>query len=157
MSQVAAPPVPRWAVITTFLLSLAGLGVATYLTIAHYVGTQVLACSANALVNCEAVTTSAQSHFLGMPVSVLGLGNFLVLSTLCSPWAWKSTNTLVHRARVALILVSIAMVAWLVTAEIAIIGKICLWCTAVHLITFALVLVLTRLTREQTGWTPASE
>ena len=157
MSQVVAPPVPRWAVISTFLLSLAGLGVATYLTIAHYVGTQVLACSANSLVNCEAVTTSAQSHFLGMPVAVLGLGNFIVLTALCSPWAWKSTNTLIHRARVGLILISIAMVIWLVTAEIAIIGKLCLWCTAVHVITFALVLVLTRLNREQTGWTPVSE
>ncbi len=157
MSQVVAPPVPRWAVISTFLLSLAGLGISTYLTIVHYVGTAALACPANSFANCEKVTTSAQSHFLGMPVSVLGLGNFIVLTALCSPWAWKSTNTLIHRARVGLIVVSIAMVAWLVTAELAIIGAICLWCTAVHVITFAMVLVLTRLNREQTGWTPVSE
>ena len=79
MSPVA---VPRWAVMSTGILSLCGVGISTYLTIAHFVGTQILACSDNALVNCTAVTTSKQSYFLGMPVAVLGLAFYLVMFCL---------------------------------------------------------------------------
>ena len=52
-------------------LSLVALAAATYLTVAHYTSPKVLACSASGRVNCEAVTTSAQSTFLGIPVAVL--------------------------------------------------------------------------------------
>jgi len=43
-------------------------------------------------------------------------------------------------------------VLWLITAEIVIIGHVCLYCTAVHVITFVLLLVLTRVSPQQLGW-----
>jgi len=45
-----------------------------------------------------------------------------------------------------------AFVLWLIAAEVLIIGNICLWCTAVHLVTFTLLVVLTRVAPRQLGW-----
>jgi uncharacterized membrane protein len=42
-------------------------------------------------------------------------------------------------------------VFWLIAAEILIIGHVCLWCTGVHVVMIALVLVLTRATPAQLG------
>ncbi len=145
--------VPRWAVVATWLLSFIGLGISGYLTFTHYAGTQFLACAESGTVNCAAVTTSAQSSFLGMPVAVLGLADYLVMVVINSPWAWRSSVRAVHVARVALVGVSMAFVLWLVAAELLIIDHICLWCTGVHVVTLALLVVVSRVSPTQLGWT----
>jgi uncharacterized membrane protein len=145
--------VPRGAQLTTLLLSLAGLGVSSYLTFTHFAGKQFLACSATGTVDCAAVTTSAQSYFLGVPVAVLGLAQYAVMTALTTPWAWRSRLYALHVARFALAGVAMAFVLWLLGAELLIIDHICLWCTAVHVITFALLVVLTRIAPVQLGWT----
>ena len=53
---------PAWLQWTTWALSLAGLGVSIYLTIAHFNTSVTLACPATSTVNCEKVTTSPQSY-----------------------------------------------------------------------------------------------
>jgi uncharacterized membrane protein len=146
-------PVARWAVVTTFLLSLIGLGLSIYLTIGHFRGAQFLACSDSGVVNCAVVTTSAQSYFLGIPVAVLGLINFVVMVVLTSPWAWRAKNYWVHVARFVLVLAGMAFVLWLVSAELLIINHICLYCTGVHIVTFALFVVLVNVSPTQLGWT----
>ncbi|ACU53195.1 Vitamin K epoxide reductase [Acidimicrobium ferrooxidans DSM 10331] len=122
------------------LIALAGLGVATYLTIAHYDTTVTLACPDTGIVNCAKVTTSPESTILGIPVAVLGLGFFLAMGVLSLPFAWR------HRAldavRLALAGVGVVFVLWLVYAEIVKIGSICLWCTSVHVMTLTLFLVV---------------
>ena len=138
----APGPVARWVPVVTLLLSLAGLGVSGYLTFTHFAGTRYLACSATGLVECGVVTTSPQSYILDIPVAVLGLIDFVVLSALMTPGAWRATRDWVHWARLALVTVSMAMVLWLVAAELLIIGHICIWCTAVHVITFALFAIV---------------
>ena len=142
MSNVDAterPAVPGFGIIlATQLLAIAGLGVSIYLTIAHFVGSEILACNPNSVINCEIVTTSAQSRFLGIPVAVLGLGYFIVAVPLYSPWAWWSRFRLIHLARIASAVVGMCFVLWLLFAELTIIHKICLWCTSVHVITFIL-------------------
>jgi len=136
------PDTPHVAVlVTTELLALAGLGISIYLTIAHYVGTEVLACSQNSVINCEVVTTSAQSHFLGLPVSVLGLSFYAVAVALFSPWAWWSDRRLVHLARLVAVGIGMCFVLWLLSAELLIIRKICLWCTGVHIVTLLLFIL----------------
>lgn len=144
-------PVPRWAVITTFLLSLFGLGVSIYLTITHF-QPQLLVCSDNGLINCGVVTTSAQSEILGIPVAILGLVQYTAMSVLNSPWGWRAPWRIVHVGRFALAVVGLAFVLWLIAAELLIIGHICLWCTSVHVVTFALLLVLSRVTPAQLNW-----
>jgi uncharacterized membrane protein len=53
--------------------------------------------------------------------------------------------------RTALALAGLAFVLWLVAAEVLIIGHVCLWCTGVHIVMIALLLVLTRATPAQLG------
>jgi uncharacterized membrane protein len=145
-------PVPRWAIYASWLLSFIGVALAIYLTIAHYHGSKILACPDTGTINCAKVTTSAQSVFLGMPVAVLGLATFVVMVAINSPWAWKSRWYWLHVVRFVLVLGSMAFVLWLVYAEIIIIGNICLYCTGVHLTTFALLIVVTRVVPTQLGW-----
>jgi uncharacterized membrane protein len=49
-------------------------------------------------------------------------------------------------------MVAMCFVLWLVSAELLIIKNICLYCTGVHLVTFALFLVLTHVGPTQLGW-----
>ncbi len=134
----AAVPVPAWVVPVTLLLAVAGLAVAGYLTVEHYTASTTLACPENAVVNCQKVTTSAQSHPFGIPVVLPGLAFFAVLVPLCLPAAWRSGNPLLRRGRLALALAGVAVVFWLVYTELFTLDAICVWCTAVHVITVAL-------------------
>ncbi|HUY42946.1 MAG TPA: vitamin K epoxide reductase family protein [Acidimicrobiales bacterium] len=156
--MIASPyRVPAWARWSSLGLSLIGLALSIYLTIAHYRGSQILACSDQGLVNCAVVTTSAQSRFLGMPVAVLGLANYLVMSALVTPWAWRAPWRFVHLARFALAAIAMVFVLWLVYAEIVVIGHLCMYCTGVHAVTFALLIVLTRVAPRQLGWAENSD
>jgi uncharacterized membrane protein len=131
--------VPLWLQLTTFLLALAGLGVSIYLTIAHFTESTLAGCSeTSGLVNCTKVTTSAESYVFGIPVAVLGLAFFVFAVAIMSPWAWRSNRREVHLARLASVVVGIGFVIYLLYAELFIIGSICLYCTSVHVITFAL-------------------
>lgn len=141
-----------WAIYTTFLLSLVGLALSVYLTNAHFNGAQDLFCSDSGFVNCTKVTTSAQSYFLHIPVSVLGLCGYFVLCVLNSPWGWHRKNYWVHVARFVIMICSMAFVLWLVAAELLIIKNICLYCTGVHVVTFLLFVVMTIVCPAQLGW-----
>jgi uncharacterized membrane protein len=144
--------VPRWAVITSFLLSVLGLAISTYMTVAHFEGAQILTCPTNRVLNCAVVTTSPQSYFLGIPVAILGLGNYVVMTALNSPWGWRATSYWLHVTRLVLAIGSMCFVLWLISAELLIIDHICLWCTAVHVVTFALLIVLLSVSPTQLGW-----
>ena len=144
-------PVARLAVSSTFLLSLLGLGISIYLTITHF-RPMLLVCSSTGTIDCGAVTTSAQSYFLGIPVAMLGLANFVVISALNSPWGWRARSYWIHVARLVLAIAGMVFVLWLLSAELLIIDHICLWCTGVHVVTFALLIVLSRVCPTQLGW-----
>ena len=148
-------PVARWAIITTFVLSLIGLGLSIFLTISHFDNTVIEnACpTGGGTINCLAVTTSAQSYFLGIPVAILGLATYLVMTVLNSPWAWRAKNYWLHVARFVISIVSMLFVFWLLYAELIIINHICEYCTAVHVVTFAMLIVLTIVSPPQLGWT----
>jgi len=139
-----------WRSVVTSLLSLAGVGVAIYLTLAHYTKGITLACPATGAINCEAVTTSSESVVFGIPVAVLGLVYFVPMLALSLPWAWRTSVRLVAGARLAASVVGIGFVFYLVYAELFEIQKICLWCTSVHVLTFALFVVVV------TGWDDAT-
>lgn len=127
-------PVP----LTGSLLALAGLGVSIYLTIAHYGSASVLACPNSGLVNCQKVTTSAESVILGVPVAVLGLVFFVAMVGLNLPRAWRSPDPRVRMARMLLSIAGIGFVLWFLYAEFFLIGSVCLWCSVVHAMAFGL-------------------
>ena len=145
-------PVARWAVATTFLLSLLGLAISIYMTYQHFHGSTYLACSTSGFENCTKVTTSPQSRIIGIPVAVLGVVNYTFMSVLNSPWVWRAKNYWIHVGRFLLSIASMCLVLWLITAELLIIKSICLYCTSVHVITFALLIVLTTVSPAQLGW-----
>ena len=133
--------VARWVVPASLAISLGGVGVSTYLTIAHYTTPKILACSSTGTVNCERVTTSAQSTFLGIPVALLGLVWFVTMTSLCLPAAWRAEIRLVHLVRLGAAIAGVGFALWLVYAELFIIGAICLWCTVAHVLAFGLFVI----------------
>ncbi|HEX9122948.1 MAG TPA: vitamin K epoxide reductase family protein [Actinomycetota bacterium] len=133
MSRVA-----RWVPPVSLSIAVAGIAVSTYLTIAHYAGPDVLACGTGDRVNCEVVTTSAQSTILGIPVALLGLAWFVAMAALCVPTAWRSEARSIHLVRLAATIAGIGFALWLIYAELFIIDAICLWCTVAHVLAFAL-------------------
>lgn len=160
MTAAAVSPVfPRvasgasaWVPWVTFGLALIGIGISTYLTITHF-DPQALVCSGHGYVNCAKVTTSAQSRFLGIPVAFLGLFQYVAMAGLCSPWAWRTSRREVHVARLAFATVGMGFVLWLLGAELLIIKSLCLWCTGVHVVTFALFICVVSTVPAMLGWT----
>lgn len=136
--------VPGWVVPASLVLVAGGLAVSIYLTITHFTTHVSLACSNTGAIDCEKVTTSPQSYVLGIPVAPLGVAWFVVAAALVLPAAWRSPAPAVRYARIAWMVAGVLMVVRLVYAELFQIDAICLWCTAVHVITvglFAIVLV----------------
>ena len=109
-----------------------------YLTIAHFTESALAGCTESGLVNCTKVTTSPQSYAFGIPVAVLGLAFYVFAVAIMSPWAWRAARREIHLLRIASLVVGIGFVLYLIYAELFIIGSICLYCTAVHAITFVL-------------------
>jgi uncharacterized membrane protein len=101
-----------------------------------------LACPATSTINCEKVTTSPESIVFGIPVAVLGLAFYVFLAVVNSPWAWRIAWPPLRWARVGSVVVGILFVLYLIYAELFSIRAICLWCTSVHVITFALFVLI---------------
>ncbi|HZU72398.1 MAG TPA: vitamin K epoxide reductase family protein [Acidimicrobiales bacterium] len=133
----------RWVRVTSLVLCLAGLGVATYLTLREYLpGSVPLPCSDRGRLNCQAVLTSPYSRFAGMPVADLGVLFFVVMLLLCLPAAWRTQMTAVHQVRLAAVWAAMAMVLYLLYAQLFDVRALCLYCTATHVIAFLLFVVV---------------
>jgi uncharacterized membrane protein len=117
-----------------------GLGISSYLTVEHYSGSSALACPETAAINCAKVTTSSWSHLGGIPVAVLGLAYFAVMTLFVLPPAWQ--RHLLDPVRVAGAATGMGMVIYLLWAELFRVGAICLWCTAVHVCTLGLFITI---------------
>ena len=134
--------VPRWAIVSSIVLSVLGIADAGYLTIAHFTSSAILACSGTGTVNCEKVTQSPQSEIFGhIPVAVLGLVFFVVMLVLSLPRVWQSGLWRIDQARAAFSLVGVGTIIYLIYAELYQVHAICLYCTGVHVLTFLLFVV----------------
>jgi uncharacterized membrane protein len=142
-AEESASTAPRlWFQLTTFVLSLAGLGFSVYLTITH-LHPAALVCAEKGLVNCNAVTTSAQSKVFGIfPVAELGLAYYVFTTAINSPWAWRMRRREVRWIRLASTIAGMGFVLYLLFAELIQIGNICLYCTGVHIVTFILFVLI---------------
>src|ERR1017187_6096409 len=135
-------PTLRWQPILTLILSLFGLGVATYLTITHYDTHVALVCADNGAINCEKVTTSPQSVVFGIPVAVLGLAFFIPMIGLCLPAAWRTRDRRIHPARLSVSVIGIGPLIYLPIPELVMIKAICRGCSGIHLIPFILFVII---------------
>jgi uncharacterized membrane protein len=109
--------------ITMVVLTLIGLGVASYLTYVHYAGIKP-ACTAGE--SCTKVQTSAYSHLAGVPVALMGLiGYITILGLLLAP---EGETT--RLATAAVTTLGFGFSAYLTYRELYSIHAICEWCVS---------------------------
>src|SRR6202035_279734 len=119
--------------VTMIVLTVVGLGLASYLTYVHYSGIKP-ACSLGG--SCELVQTSAYSHLAGVPVALMGLiGYVSILLLLLLP----ETET-TRFATVAVTTVGFGFSAYLTYRELFSIHAICEWCVSSAVIMTALLI-----------------
>jgi uncharacterized membrane protein len=130
----------RWQAIACLLLSIVGLAGSVYLTISHFDTHIALVCPD--LGPCNKILTSNTSHFLGIPVPVLGLLYFVPMTILCLPPAWNSTDNRIHWIRLVLSVLGVGMIIYLFIEELFILKALCIWCTVIHVVGFLLFVII---------------
>ena len=115
-------------------ISVAGVAISIYLTFLHYAGVEP-ACVTSGPVNCEAVLASPYAVIFGssIPTSALGVAWFGASAVV-----WARPRGWIQLAWSA---VGLVAALYLVYIEIVLVGAICLWCTAAHVLVVALVLI----------------
>jgi uncharacterized membrane protein len=139
-----------WQLPALLGMAVAGLLIALYLTATH-AGSVPLVCTVGSFVNCASVTRSAYSVVPGttIPISILGVVWFVVAGLMAAAPlvalrtgrpepAWLPP---VHLAWAGLGLIA---VLYLVYVEVVLLHQICEWCTVVHLLVIATVLLTLR-------------
>jgi uncharacterized membrane protein len=139
MAQPTATATLRWHPITTLLLCVIGLAGSVYLTIAHFSHISLVCPDTGA---CNRILTSNTSHFLGVPVPMLGLAYFVPMLILCLPVAWRSADRRIHLARLILSILGVGMVIYLFIEELFIIQALCVWCSVIHGVGFLLFVII---------------
>jgi uncharacterized membrane protein len=139
LARPAAGGVPAaawpWPRIVRLAIMAAGFLISAYLTDLHYQHA-VPACSAFVqIINCQNVLTSPYAVQLGVPVSAWG-GLYFLLGAIPLLWPVPRPWPLVHA------LAGVAVVVALVYTELLVVGNICEWCTAVHVLVVANWLIL---------------
>lgn len=140
-ADAAVPQRPRWLVPSAIGISILGVLVSAYLTYEHATENASLLCTDSGAVNCVKVTTSQWSKVLGIPVAYLGLLFFVGMLAISLPMVWRRYPAL-DRVRLAAAGVGMLFVLYLLWAEFFKINAICIWCTAVHILTFLLLITL---------------
>jgi uncharacterized membrane protein len=136
-AAVAHPPRATWLAVS-FVLALAGAGVAAYLTSVHY-DRRLLVCGVG---DCETVQQSRFAEVGGIPVAVLGLGMYLAIAALALlRWRRPETAATATMAAFALALAGAIFAAYLTYVEIWVIDAICQWCVASALLTLGILVV----------------
>ncbi len=101
-------------------VALAGLGIATYLTVVHYAGGEPVCAVAH---GCAVVQTSDYSELAGVPVALLGVLGYLgVLAALIRDGETARTGA------AFLSLAGLGFSAWLTYVEVGVLDAICIWC-----------------------------
>jgi uncharacterized membrane protein len=103
-------------------VTLAGLGIAGYLTAVHYAGGEPVCAIAH---GCATVQKSAYAELAGVPVALLGLlGYVAILAALARDGERERT------AAAFLSLAGFGFSAWLTYVEVFELQAICVWCVA---------------------------
>ena len=138
---------PRAAAFGLLAAGILGLAVSAYLTIAHYADVP-LVCAANSAIDCGAVTTSRWSLVPGtqIPVAATGVLWFALSTGLAAVALAAPASLLLARLHLAWCVAGALAVLYLVFGELAVVHRVCEWCTASHaLALFSLLLAQLRL------------
>jgi uncharacterized membrane protein len=130
----------RWRAIAISLCAI-GMGISGYTLWVHY-QPSALVCANAGPVDCTAVLTSPQSVIFGVPVPYIGLAFFLTMGILNLSRPWSTAWSWVHWGRLALAVCGVGGAIYFLYTELFTIDKICLWCSSVHLVAFALFAIV---------------
>jgi len=121
-------------------LALGGVGLAAYLALYKlgYIGT--LACGTG---GCETVQLSRWATFIGVPVSVWGVGFYLVLFLVALSGTTErfASATWVSHALLILTAWGVVFSAWLTYLELFVINAICRFCVVSAILVTVIFLV----------------
>ena len=106
--------------LASIAVAVAGLAIATYLTIVHYAGAEPVCAIAH---GCATVQKSSYSELAGVPVAVLGLLGYVgILAALARDGEGQRTAT------AFISLAGFGFSAWLTYVEVVKLDAICIWC-----------------------------
>lgn len=105
------------------LLAIAGIGIMGYLTYIHYANTQSF-CDLSETISCDVVTTSIYSEIFGIPVSLLGMGYFLLIIGLIARMRNNQTLNNIFLLTVLVLIPSL----YLSLLEVFVIKAFCILC-----------------------------
>jgi len=101
-------------------VAVAGLAIATYLTVVHYAGAEPVCAIAH---GCATVQKSSYSELAGVPVALLGLLGYVgILAALARDGEGQRT------AAAFISLAGFGFSAWLTYVEVVRLDAICIWC-----------------------------
>ena len=124
-----------------------GVGVSIYLTVVHYAGAP-LVCTTSGIVDCAAVTSSTYSMIpaTSVPITLPGIAWFLGsgalgIAALIAAMRGSEEPAWLRGGHVLLGVTGLAGVLYLVYVEAVLLHRLCEWCTVLHLLVFATLLV----------------
>ncbi len=122
----------------SLVLALGGIAVSAYLTLVHY-RDDLLVC---AVGGCHTVQKSPYAEMWGVPVAVLGLGMFVVLTALLLlRRARPDLADTITLATFGMVLAGAVFAIYLTYLELFVIDAVCQWCVLTAIIIWLLVLV----------------
>jgi uncharacterized membrane protein len=133
--------------LAAFLVALAGMVVAGYLTWVHF-DDAALVCVAGG--GCETVQESEYAEVAGVPVALMGLGAYAAILVLV---VWDAPIARLGAAMLAL--VGLVFSLYLLVLQLFVIDAVCVWCLANDVVIAPLLAVLTAL--RATSWGPGEE
>ena len=119
------------------VIAVIGIGVAGYLTWAHYADASLVCVRGG---GCETVQQSSYSEIAGVPVALLGLISYITIAALV---AWDSPNARLGAATLALI--GLLFSAYLLVLQLFVIHALCIWCVANDVVIAPALALLTAL------------
>ena len=123
----------RTARLATQLRALAGLGIAIYLTSAHYADVAPICATGG---GCERVQNSDYSELAGVPVALLGLIGYVAILV-----ATLVPGELARLVTAGLALAGAGFSLYLTYLELFVIDAICQWCVASAVIMCAIAVL----------------
>jgi uncharacterized membrane protein len=119
------------------VVALAGVGVAGYLTWAHYAGAAVVCLTSG---GCETVQKSSYSEIAGIPLALLGLLSYAAIVMLL-----VSDSATARLAAATLAFVGVLFSGYLLVLQLFVIDAVCVWCVANDVLIAPVLAVLTGL------------
>ena len=132
-----------WGQLALLVLAVVGIGISIYLTSVHY-DNAPLVCSASGIVDCARVLSSPYSVVPGttIPISVPGLLWCIVMGGLAfTAWRILPERRSIVIAELVWAVLGIVTVLYLVFVELVRLHTICAWCTGLHVIILAMLLI----------------